>query len=215
MTAAEKIAFKKLISDFVVQMHAILNFYGDSVQGYGHVFRTLTWSQQQRIELFRSMGKHELATIEYLDQLPTAYVEEDASRFRACGTARNHELVGFSSLEKEVKQRNADGGDNSVWIANACVVLIYQLWEEKYRPLLEDLTSSAIQHDVFGELRQLRVSVLKNDGVVTNDAAKKINIIGKYKRGDKLKFSLPQLFRLSKHIQTALEAVESAYSIAA
>lgn len=72
-------------------------------------------------------------------------------------------------------QRNTDGGDNYKNIANLCIVMIYQLWEVRYRAELAEIIGiqkSQLTSDTFGDLRIIRNAIIHNNSNRTSDFAK-------------------------------------------
>jgi len=72
----------------------------------------------------------------------------------------------------ELKDRNHPQGDNFRFIANMCLVIIYQYWEDHYRKAIaESLSCSpdSIKVPVFGDLRRLRRSIIHHRGIATSD----------------------------------------------
>lgn len=107
----------------------------------------------------------------YLDQL-------DASGAPQAPEARNPKLAYTRGPKGEQKpvhvttiadliERNRLHGKHMQFLARMCIVALYQYWDDEFRPRLAAALGKptiTITHDTFGELRQLRQSIIHHDG---------------------------------------------------
>lgn len=60
----------------------------------------------------------------------------------------------------DIIERNRLDGRHMQFLARMCVVALYQYWEDQFRPRLKAALGHEVKHDTFGELRNLRRSVI-------------------------------------------------------
>lgn len=92
-------------------------------------------------------------------------------------------VTKFSRL----KERLGSDGSNVTKAAEAAVVFVYQLWEEKYRWNLsgrDGLPLGKIDSDIMGDLRLLRNSIIHNKGIAKDDIVR-CKIITKFKPAER------------------------------
>lgn len=107
--------------------------------------------------------------------------------------------------------RNTDAGTNSRFIANMCVVTLFQLWEERYRPLFAqflNVDKNDLTCPVFGDLRWLRHAIIHNNGIATSDT-ERCEILRWFKRGELLYFSRAQFEEVVDRILSFLRELEA------
>ena len=106
------------------------------------------------------------------------------------------------TTQGEARARNSPGGDNFVTLGQLCLVSFYDYWEGYLRKeyviakgLLErgESDGQAVEsclrehasHDLWGDLRILRVSVVHNKGIATSDVTR-CKLIKWFKPGDSI-----------------------------
>ena len=90
------------------------------------------------------------------------------------GTVRGMLAELHSTSLHHLINRNAPGGANWIFLANMCVVSMYQYWDDHYRKRIAEALGKALNeltHDTFGELRHLRRSIIHNRGRAVPEAA--------------------------------------------
>ena len=74
-----------------------------------------------------------------------------------------------------------EGGEFENQHAKAFIVLIYHLWDEKYRPAIGKLLSvdpkKQVLCDLMGDIRQVRNQIIHNDSVVPQGFVHKLTIL--------------------------------------
>lgn len=109
----------------------------------------------------------------------------------------------------EVKRRNAIEGENFTTLGQLCVTAFYDYWNEYLRrgyviakgklsatETNDEAIKAALRdhggHDLWGDLRHLRASIVHNGGVATSDVAK-CKLIKWFQPNDKITLGPPQM----------------------
>lgn len=69
------------------------------------------------------------------------------------------------STQQDVLDRNAEGGANHAFLANLCLVSVYQYWEDHYRKRVAKalgVEKNAVRLPTMGEIRHIRRSIIHN-----------------------------------------------------
>jgi hypothetical protein len=93
-----------------------------------------------------------------------------------------------ATIISSVKKRLEKDGFNTIRAAEAAIVFVYHIWDEKYRNNLTDADGQRIDRfnsDIMGDLRLLRNPIIHNKGVAQNDIVK-CKIIKKFAPGDRI-----------------------------
>ncbi len=103
----------------------------------------------------------------------------------------------------EVKERNKKEGENFKNIANLCLVLIYQYWENYYRErIANDIgleKAKDLELDIFGDIKILRESIIHH-GAIVLDKVKEFKMLKWFKEGDKIEIDSKKFERIIYHI---------------
>jgi len=110
----------------------------------------------------------------------------------------------FSSL----KDRLADDGSDMLRAADAVIVIVYHIWEEKYRRTLTSQSGVAlgeISSDIMGDLRLLRNSIIHNKGIAGSDVGK-CKVIQRFAPGDAITLTKSDMNEIIRAIKSELRA---------
>lgn len=150
---------KGICADFLATVDAIYGAYLDATSGFRWNYKHVIEQQEQSVISLRTTNP-ELATIEYLDTADWIYVKGDPSE------------PGFKPLhrstQRDYKKRNVANGENYTFLANVCVISIYQDWEDEFRRKIAEaqgLTKADLKCSIMGDLRLLRHSIIHHAGV--------------------------------------------------
>jgi len=75
----------------------------------------------------------------------------------------------------ELTARNLRGGENCIFLANVCLVSIYQYWEDRYRGEIAaalDKSKGDVLVPIMGDLRHYRHSIIHHAGVAISEVAR-------------------------------------------
>jgi hypothetical protein len=75
----------------------------------------------------------------------------------------------------ELTARNERGGENWIFLANVCLVSIYQYWEDRYRGEIAaalDKPKGDLRVPIMGDLRHYRRSIIHRAGVAVPEVAR-------------------------------------------
>ena len=171
MTALE------LLEQFTKVVDSIYGVYLDSTQGLDLVRKRIDETQQTTLEKLRSTHP-DLATIEYLDSAAMMYGKGDPSESDA--------VLLHRCTQAEFKSRNDGGGDNFRFMANVCLVALYQYWEDFFRGEIASSLGAAkndITAPVMGDIRFLRQSIIHNGGIAIGEVERCL-VLKWFNRGD-------------------------------
>ena len=121
------------------------------------------------------------------------------------GTARGVEGELHTTSMHELITRNFANGTNWRFLANMCVVATYQYWEDEYRGRIADAlkcTKNEVIHPVFGELRQLRRSIIHNGGRAVREVGRS-KVLPSFGEGEEIILSPEHIHDLAAHVQDA------------
>lgn len=167
----------KTISEFLDVVDSIHGVYLDSTLGFKLITEYILKIQNKSIRLIGSE-----ATIDKLDEAEFIYGTSSPPKYK---DPHNSSLLHITT-QGGLKERNKKDGINFKVIGNLSIVQIYQFWEDKYRDEIAksmNLQKDDLKSDIFGELRQIRTSIIHNNNIVTSDCEKKVKII-KFKQGE-------------------------------
>jgi len=190
---------RELCEEFTQLWNRLQAFYLDAVAGFDFV-RSHVESDQA---LARSDVKgSELDSEEFQDARMFTYSQIFSEGF--C-TSEIHRAT-----QGEVKARNSTGGANFTTLGQLCVVSFYDFWNdylrreyviakghldrnEKDHLVIERAQAEHASHDLWGDLRLLRQSIVHNQGVATSDV-KRCKLIKWFRPGDLISLS-PEYMR--------------------
>lgn len=131
---------EKLITSYIKQLDQIYGLYADSGMGYAALHEQAKKMFEEHPQQQILIAGQDLKTKETM-------------------------MINSVSLE-EFRNRNAPGHFNNFMIGNICLVLIYHLWEEHYRPLVAtslNLKLNDLKIDCIGDIRNLRNDIIHNN----------------------------------------------------
>ncbi|MHC4460641.1 MAG: hypothetical protein ACYS6W_03270 [Planctomycetota bacterium] len=166
----------ELLNEFGGIVNSIYGVYLDSMRGFCLLSETFIEEEKRAIKLLK-INNPELANIEYLDKQKSYYGRGDPNKPGS--------VLLQVSTQAEQKARNEEGGANYKFIANMCLVSIYQYWEDEYRKKIEQalgLEENVVQSDIMGDIRWLRESIIHNKGVAKKKVEKS-KVLKWFKKG--------------------------------
>lgn len=91
--------------------------------------------------------------------------------------------------------RNADTGENAIFVGNMALVAIYSYWEDNYRKHIAEIKGMVkveLISEVMGDIRNLRHAIIHNRAVA-NDNVAKSRVLTWFEAGDDI-FINEQMF---------------------
>ena len=160
------------IKEFNKVLDDIYGIYLDSTRGF-HLLREEIIKGQQIISEKTGMS------IVDIDQAKQYYGVGDPNK--------PDSYILHECTQSQLKKRNEKSGDNYAIIANMCIVLIYQYWEDHYRKnIAEELgytNKNDLKSDIMGDLRLLRISIVHNK-VIAKESVENCKLLQWFKKGD-------------------------------
>ncbi len=171
------------INDFWNQIDEIYGTFLDSTASY-HAFRT------RIVELQGSTSAQFGKSIDELDQLRFIYGKGPPTD---PSTKTQHVIT-----QGELKSRLDKNGHNTLFLANLCVVAIYQYWEDHFRARIAadlGLASGDFKSDLLGDIRQIRIAIVHHGGVGKKDI-EKCKLLTWFKAGDVVRIDEDRLYEI-------------------
>lgn len=171
------------IGGFWSQVDEIYGTFLDSTSSY-HAFRT------RIVELQGTTSAQIGKSIDELDKLRWIYGKGPPDD----PTSQTQHII----TQGELKSRLDKNGHNTLFLANLCVVAIYQYWEDNYRAkIAADLGIEAndLKSDLLGAIRQIRIAIVHHGGVAKADIDK-CKVLKWFKKGDPIKIDGDRMYEI-------------------
>lgn len=190
MTAQSEVDYRRiagLYERFDALWRRLQSFYLDSVVGFHYITDHLR-EEQARARGWGA-GDDELDSEAYQDARLFGYEGILPEDFCTSGIHR--------AKQGEVKARNAVNGENYNTLGRLCLIAFYDFWEDYLRPELvkakglydpsdhDGCLRKHGGHDLWGDIRQLRESIVHHRGIAVDGVAS-CKIIRWFKPGDKI-----------------------------
>jgi hypothetical protein len=166
-----------ILEQFEAVVDSIYGVYLDSTQGFELGRKRIDETQQTTLEKLRATHP-DLASIEYLDSAAMLYGKGDPNE---AGAVLLHRCT-----QAQFKMRNEPGGDNYRFIANLCLVTLYQYWDDFFRgelALALCVPKNDIESSVMGDIRYFRQSIIHNRGIAIREV-EKCRVLKWFHRGE-------------------------------
>jgi hypothetical protein len=153
------------LGEFMKTVDMIFGLYLDSVSAYKWAAQRLEQVQRDAVTEFGAKGQ--TYTLAELDAMLLHIGKRNANASEARFLHR--------CTQAQYKRRNGPGELNHTMIGNLCLVLIYQYWENHFRPRIAALQGVPIRDvkmEVMGDVRHLRESIIHHQGVGVPDVKK-------------------------------------------
>ena len=173
--------------EFLRKVYDIYGLYFDSINGFSLIDTQI--KKYQKIFL-----ENKKIPIEDLDNSSFIYGRGNPG-------SKDSYTMHISEVGK-VKERNKKNGENYKIIANLCLVLIYQYWEDYYREKIANSNGTEkneLELDIFNDIRIIRRSIIHNSSIAIKDV-KKLIFLKWFKKGDKIEINTEQLEKIIEHI---------------
>jgi len=151
----------ELLSEFYQTVDSIYGVYLDSTRGFYLVHKQHVAEQRLTVKMLEKTNP-ELANIEHLDTVSAMYGKGDPNKPGS--------VILHTCSQGELKARNKEGGANHRFIANMCLVSIYQYWNDHYRKEIAlALAQKKEDSDIMGDIKRLRESIIHHKGVAVRE----------------------------------------------
>lgn len=182
-------AVAEIIEEYLGVIDQIFGLYCDSKLGYS---RNVEEFDRRRTVNLQQLPHLSAAD---LDQLRVLYGHHpEAAPLHQCTQAM-------------FRARNDKAGANVASIGNLCLVQLYQFWEDHFRGEVAKALGKRkndIVHDVFGDIRLLRNSIIHYRAMAFSDVAS-CKVLTWFMPGQRITLSKEQFEQLVRHVKGALE----------
>lgn len=154
-----------LFEEFTRKIEEQHTLYLDSIAGFKALHELLLYKQEEARKI---LDGHEYGEPEFQDTCAISYKE-------LC--EKDYVPMSLSPLMEQggVKNRTMENGRNYWLVGAQCVVAIYSYWEDYLRKELasaQSVSVNEVTHDIWGDLRHFRHSIVHNNGIATSDMNK-------------------------------------------
>ena len=159
-------ALDTAVRELCIVVDALYGLYLDGYAGF-HLFRQHISDIQIQSLPDPARLNPAYASGEYLDSVGFVFGKGDPNDPKS--------TVSHVATQGDVKARNDKGGRNERFLASLCLVMLYQHWEEEFRPRIAHalgVTVKEIRVPVFGDLRLIRNSIIHKHGIATSCVAR-------------------------------------------
>jgi hypothetical protein len=177
----DKVDYKRLhvlAEEFFQLWTRIQGFYLDAAVGFSFVLNHVE-SGQVKARYF--VSGTELDSVEFQDTRTFTYAKLLSDDFCTSGIHR--------ATQGDVKARNSLNGSNYIILGQLCLTSFYDFWEEylrreyaiakghldpheKDQKIIEQRLKDHASHDLWGDIKILRTSIVHNRGIAISDVAK-------------------------------------------
>ena len=162
--------------------------------------------QREGMQLIAPQGQK--ITLQQFDQVPFSFGQGPP------GTPGAY--FYYETTHGGFKERIKKDGIDTKILANNSLVLIYHIWEDKYREIIATeyaFQKNQIAHDTFGELRNIRRSIVHNKSRALKECENN-NKLKRFDEGDQILFSEQEAYDSFKTIKDSLDELKANLSIA-
>ncbi len=168
-----------LLSEFRCVVDSIYGVYLDSTRGFYLLKEQHNKEQQLAIKMLATTAP-DLANIGYLDKQKAVYGRGAPNK--------PNSVILHTCSQAELRARNEERGANHKFIANMCLVAIYQYWEDRYRGAIASalgFEKKDVYSDVMGDIRLLRKSIIHRRAEAVKEV-KKCKLLKWFNYGDQI-----------------------------
>jgi hypothetical protein len=138
---------------FLKTVHAVYGVYLDGIRGYGLVHK-------EQLHIRGWIIRTQVLDDESADSTTFIYGH---------GDLESPDAIPLHSVSHgELTARNEKGGENWIFLANVCLVSIYQYWEDRYRKEIAAALKKQkddLRVPIMGDLRRYRRSIIHHAGI--------------------------------------------------
>lgn len=111
---------------------------------------------------------------------------------------------------EEIISRNSRHGRNQISIANYCIVILYQYWEDHFRNLIAtslNRNKNDIQIQLFGDIKFIRESIIHHRGIAKPEI-RNCQILKWFKKGEPIDVTNDMFEEMIDKILDCLDEIE-------
>lgn len=149
----------KIYLEFIERIDQVYGLYFDTLYSYKLLVKEFNKTRELTKSSLKEISPNQ-ATDEYLDTAWMMYGDGNPNE----GIPKVH----HKTTQGEFYKRISDKGLNIKYIGNIILILIYQYWEDVYRPKISkilNIKKSDLKSDLFGDIRLIRNSIIHHNAI--------------------------------------------------
>jgi len=148
------------IDEFIREVDNVYGLYLDCITGFRELEKSFIKGQEE---------------VRKMLNLPTEEIDKRSFSYGKGDPNKPESSTLHQTTQGELKERIKKEGKDYYDIAMACLVFIYQYWEDYYRQEIakeNDVEKGDILWDIMGDIRFLRESIIHHQGAAKKDVCK-------------------------------------------
>ncbi|MCG2757630.1 MAG: hypothetical protein L6263_04290 [Desulfobacteraceae bacterium] len=191
----------KSLEDCYNEIDLIIGHFCATCFSYALAVKDFERIQKEGMQILATQGQK--LTLQQFDQISFSFGQGPPSTPGA--------YFYYTTTHGGFKERIKKDGIDIKILANNSLVLIYHIWEDKYREIIAreyGVQKNQIVHDTFGELRNIRRSIVHNKSRALKECENNTNL-KKFDEGGQILFSEQEAYYSFKAIKDALDELKS------
>ncbi len=197
----------KSIDDCYNEIDLIIGHFCATCFSYALAVKDFERIQKEGMQILATNGQK--IALQQFDQIPFSFGQGPPGTLGA--------YFYYTTTHGGFKERIKQDGIDTKILANNSLVLIYHIWEDKYREIIareNGVQKNQIAHDTFGELRNIRRSIVHNKSRALKECENNAKL-KRFNEGDQILFSEQEAYDSFKAIKDALDELKSNPALAA
>ncbi len=192
----------KIIDECFQEIDFIVGHFCSTCFSYTPAEKEFARIQKEALQIMGKVGGPAM-TLDQMDKKPFSFGSgrpDDPNTYF-------HYTITHGGFKKRITK---DGIDTNI-LANNTLVFIYHVWEDRYRSLIAEakkVPKNQISHDTFGELRNIRRSIVHNSSRALKECEQN-KILKRFNEGDYVLFSESEAYDAFKSIKDAIKELKS------
>jgi hypothetical protein len=185
----------EICDSFLNTVDNIYGVYLDATHGFGLV-------RQRVVDAQTNIASQHSVSMAHLDSITMTYGKgEDPD---SPGAVELHTIT-----QGEVKARNERGGTNWIFLANVCLVSIYQYWEDHFREALATALGKSkyeLLVPLMGDLRLYRMSIIHHRGIALREV-ERCEVLQWFRPGERIELTPDHMETIVLEINRAVRQI--------
>jgi hypothetical protein len=169
---------------FLETVDGIYGVYLDATTGFNFLY-------QRMVEAQGDLARRDGISPEEAESRPMAYDDVEADNRKGLDAPMLHKTT-----LGELKLRNEEGNNNWIFLANVCLVSIYQYWQDHFREeiatALDHAKKEDLQVPIMGDIRHYRTSIIHHGGIALPEM-QRCHVLPWFRPGERIELTGDQM----------------------